>query len=141
MKDSVVRVVLCVCCGATVYMIGTAYPYCNRCLSLKCRRYARLILLGPQQHIERSWWPRMPCGWGCGAVLTHREMRRHFTDCPRRPVVPETVRPAKPNRGGRPPGPHMLCGWRCGAKLTATKMRKHFAHCSRRPKASGGVFV
>jgi hypothetical protein len=29
--------------------------------------------------------------------------------------------PAKPNRGGRPPGPRMLCGWHCGAKFTATK--------------------
>lgn len=29
--------------------------------------------------------PRMPCGWRCGAKLTASEMRRHFTDCPKRP--------------------------------------------------------
>jgi hypothetical protein len=27
----------------------------------------------------------MPCGWGCGARLTAREMREHFTKCPKRP--------------------------------------------------------
>jgi hypothetical protein len=27
----------------------------------------------------------MPCGWGCGAKLTAREMRAHFTACPKRP--------------------------------------------------------
>jgi hypothetical protein len=82
--------------------------------------------------------PRMPCGWGCGAKLTNGQMRRHFTDCPRRPTVQETMRhlPRKPNRGGRPPGPRMLCGWHCGTKLTATKMRRHFGQCPRRPKVS-----
>ena len=29
----------------------------------------------------------MPCGWGCGARLTAVEMRKHFTDCPRRPRI------------------------------------------------------
>ena len=68
----------------------------------------------------------MPCGWGCGAKLTNGQMRRHFTDCPQRPTVLETMRevPAKPDRGGRPPGPRMLCGWHCGAKLTATILRE-----------------
>jgi len=28
---------------------------------------------------------RMPCGWECGSKLTAREMRKHFTDCPKRP--------------------------------------------------------
>lgn len=28
----------------------------------------------------------MPCGWQCGANLTAVEMRKHFTDCPKRPV-------------------------------------------------------
>jgi hypothetical protein len=27
----------------------------------------------------------MPCGWGCGAQLTARLMRGHFTDCSNRP--------------------------------------------------------
>lgn len=27
----------------------------------------------------------MPCGWGCGKTLTAREMREHFTTCPKRP--------------------------------------------------------
>jgi hypothetical protein len=27
----------------------------------------------------------MPCGWRCGAKLTAREMREHFTTCPKRP--------------------------------------------------------
>jgi hypothetical protein len=29
----------------------------------------------------------MPCGWGCGTQLTAREMRKHFTTCPRRPTA------------------------------------------------------
>ncbi len=32
----------------------------------------------------------MPCGWGCGAVLTAREMREHFTDCPKKPMIPKS---------------------------------------------------
>lgn len=31
---------------------------------------------------------RMPCGWGCGANLTAREIRTHFTICPKRPAAP-----------------------------------------------------
>ena len=27
----------------------------------------------------------MPCGWGCGARLTAREIRKHFTICPNKP--------------------------------------------------------
>lgn len=27
----------------------------------------------------------MPCGWGCGALLTARDMRTHFATCPNRP--------------------------------------------------------
>lgn len=26
----------------------------------------------------------MPCGWGCGAQLTARSVREHFTNCPMR---------------------------------------------------------
>ena len=29
----------------------------------------------------------MPCGWKCGAKLTHAEMRKHFMTCPKRPQV------------------------------------------------------
>jgi len=32
--------------------------------------------------------PAMPCGWGCGALLSAREMRQHFARCPMRPGVP-----------------------------------------------------
>jgi len=31
----------------------------------------------------------MKCGWGCGAQLTGRNMRAHFTICPKRPAVSE----------------------------------------------------
>ncbi len=27
----------------------------------------------------------MPCGWKCGAKLTARQMREHFTSCPKKP--------------------------------------------------------
>ncbi len=30
----------------------------------------------------------MPCGWKCGAKLTARGMRMHFTICPKRPDDP-----------------------------------------------------
>ena len=30
----------------------------------------------------------MPCGWGCGAHLTHAQRRTHFTTCPYRPDKP-----------------------------------------------------
>lgn len=29
----------------------------------------------------------MPCGWGCGAHLTARQMRGHFTGCANRPEL------------------------------------------------------
>ncbi len=29
----------------------------------------------------------MPCGWGCGEILTARQMRAHFAICPNRPEV------------------------------------------------------
>jgi len=147
-KSGELTVEPCVCCGVTYYTVGpTRYPFCERCLSGRCWRCAsrvRELILGRHILMGRQPGPRMPCGWGCGAKLTNGQMRKHFTDCPRRPTVLQTMRklPAKPNRGGRPPGPRMLCGWHCRTKLTATKMRQHFAHCPRRPKASaGGVFL
>jgi hypothetical protein len=89
----------------------------------------------------------MLCGWGCGGWLTGRDMRAHFTRCPKRPAESDDLarRPthlallnqilgrSKPKRG-RPPGRRMLCGWRCGARVTASGMRKHFTLCSKRPK-------
>ncbi len=42
--------------------------------------------------------PRMPCGWKCGAQLTAREIREHFTSCPRRPA--DVARIAKRARAG-----------------------------------------
>jgi len=30
---------------------------------------------------------RMQCGWHCGAKLTASQMRKHFTNCPRRPPL------------------------------------------------------
>jgi hypothetical protein len=147
-KSGVLTVEPCVCCGVTYYTVGkTRYPFCDQCFSGRCRRCAnrvRELIFGRYIRIGRSPGPRMPCGWGCGAKLTNGEMRRHFTDCPRRPTVLGTMRklPRKPNRGGRPPGVRMPCGWHCGTKLTATNMRPHFARCPRRPKASaGGVFL
>jgi hypothetical protein len=35
--------------------------------------------------------PRMKCGWGCGAQLTGRYMRAHFTTCPKRPEASDDV--------------------------------------------------
>jgi hypothetical protein len=128
----------CHCCLKDYVPRHPALPYCSRWASWKCARCrftVRVMLwqLDPQA-INLSGRSRGPCGRGCGANLTNSQMRRHFTDCPRLPSVQQTnsKQPAKPNRGGRPPGPRMLCGWRCGAKLTATVMRKHFAQCSRR---------
>lgn len=42
----------------------------------------------PKGHPPWGTRPRgveMPCGWGCGANLTAREMRNHFTTCPNKP--------------------------------------------------------
>jgi hypothetical protein len=142
---------VCQCCGADRQFQHRALPFCSRCVCgkcPKCRSWVRVSIakMDPKaiNLIGRSPGPRMLCGWGCGAKLTTSQMRRHFTDCPRRPRVVGRVSqvPPKPNQGGRPPGPLMLCGWHCGVRLTATKMRSHFAQCRRRPKVSvGGVFL
>ena len=42
--------------------------------------------------------PRMPCGWGCGAQLTARLMRGHFTDCSNRPGEFGHKAPVAPKR-------------------------------------------
>jgi hypothetical protein len=31
--------------------------------------------------------PKMPCGWGCGGAYSAREIRGHFTICPKRPKL------------------------------------------------------
>lgn len=28
---------------------------------------------------------KMPCGWSCGKKVTCSDMRKHFTECPKRP--------------------------------------------------------
>ena len=117
-------------------------PFCARCVSGVCHRCRSQVRVSISEMDPKTInlsggppGPRMPCGWGCGAKLTTSQMRRHFTDCPRRLTILETMRPlpSKPNRGGRPPGPRMPCAWQCRAKLTATTMRKHF---SRLPQTS-----
>ncbi len=54
-----------------------------------CQVFAEERKPGPPKGHE-GWGGRprgveMPCGWGCGAKLTAREMREHFTTCKRRP--------------------------------------------------------
>lgn len=44
----------------------------------------------------------MPCGWGCGAELTAREMRKHFTECPLKPGPGQKVAAVRPTREGGP---------------------------------------
>ncbi len=38
-----------------------------------------------KQAVGRPRGVTMPCGWGCGADLTAREMRSHFVLCAKRP--------------------------------------------------------
>jgi hypothetical protein len=86
--------------------------------------------------------PRMPCGWGCGAQLTGRNMRAHFTICPKRPAASgdmERRRGTLKVKGGRPPSPRMLCGCHCGTDLTGRNMRAHFTICANRPAGSDHV--
>jgi hypothetical protein len=48
------------------------------------RVWAAIRRLGFQS-AKRPRTLRMKCGWGCGAQLTGRNMRAHFTTCPKRP--------------------------------------------------------
>jgi hypothetical protein len=142
----------CVCCDVP-YDGFARYPFCDRCFSGRCRRCASRVresILSPFHLIGRPRGPQMACGWGCGACLTERQMRTHFTICPKRPAISDHVRRASPHRAagsgqtnkrlrrskakrGRPPGRRMPCGWLCGAKLTASQIRGHFTECWRRP--------
>jgi hypothetical protein len=85
----------------------------------------------------------MKCGWGCGAQLTGRDMRAHFTIGPKRQRRPpgdvERRRGTLKVKRGRPAGPRMKCGWGCGEQLTGRKMRVHFTICAMRPAASDDV--
>ena len=43
---------------------------------------------------------RMPCGWRCGTQLTASDMRKHFTECPKRPrTLPSGLRGVFLRRG------------------------------------------
>ena len=142
---------VCLCCGMDRQFQYRRLPFCSRCVSGVCRRCRSQVRVSISEMDPKAInlmggppGPRMPCGWGCGAKLTTSQMRRHFTDCPRRPTILETMKPPppKPNRGGRPTGPRMPCGWQCRAKLTATTMRKHFSRCPKRPTVSiCGVYL
>ncbi len=47
---------------------------------------------------------KMPCGWGCGRKLTAREMREHFTTCPKRPAALSDQHPSKAAGVDQPKG-------------------------------------
>jgi hypothetical protein len=68
----------------------------------------RAAILGPGfQSDGRPRGPRMKCGWGCGAKLTGRNMRAHFTICPKRPAASgemERRRGTLKVERGHPPG-------------------------------------
>jgi hypothetical protein len=54
--------------------------------------------------------PRMRCGWGCGAQLTGRNMRAHFSIYPKSAAV--------------------ALGLGFGTELTGRQMHAHFATCA-----------
>jgi hypothetical protein len=81
-------------------------------------------------------------GWGCGAQLTGRNTRAHFTICAKRPAASDNVERRRGTlkvKSGRPAGPQMKCGWGCGEQLTGRNMRAHFTRCPKRPAASDHV--
>jgi hypothetical protein len=62
---------------------------CHKCGSwVRVRKFQQgptFNLIGPPRG------PRMRCGWGCGAKLTTRNMRAHFTICAKRPAGSDKV--------------------------------------------------
>ena len=74
----------CGCCSAE-YEFSAYAPtrLCHRCRSGGCWQcYSGGNVLNSNMTMSgRPPGPRMPCGWGCGAQLTARLMRGHFTDC------------------------------------------------------------
>jgi hypothetical protein len=60
--------------------------------------------------------PRMKRDWGCGAELTGRNMRAHFTICAKRPAASGDVERRRGTlkvKRGRPAGRRMPCGTVC----------------------------
>jgi hypothetical protein len=59
-------------------------PFCNRCLSERCRmcrswvRYEKFCRDPTFNLTGRPRGPRMKCGWGCGTALSGHQMRAHF---------------------------------------------------------------
>jgi hypothetical protein len=113
---------ICLCCGEDVDFAQDyrpVLPFCSHCVSERCRKCRSQVRVRKFQQdptfnlIGRPQGPRMKCGWGCGGKLTGRDMRAHFTICPKRPAGSHG-RSSKIKRG-RPPGPRMKCGlglWR-----------------------------
>jgi hypothetical protein len=92
----------CGCCSAE-YEFSAYAPtrLCHRCRSGWCWQcYSGGKVLDPNmKRGGRPPGPRMPCGWGCGAELTARLMRGHFTECSNRPGEFGHKVPADPKRG------------------------------------------
>jgi hypothetical protein len=68
----------------------------------------------------------MKCGWGCGAQLTGRNMRAHFTMRAKRSAASGDVERRRGTlkvKRGRPAGPRVPCGWGCGEQLMAPDAR------------------
>src|SRR5271156_3466349 len=110
---------ICLCCGEDVDLeqdYPPVLPFCSHCVSERCRKCRTWVRVRKFERdptfnlIGRPRGPRMKCGWGCGAKLTGRNMRAHFTICPKRPAgspngdCRTTSSKVKP---GRPPGPRM----------------------------------
>lgn len=47
---------------------------------------AREMNAARQTRAGRKPGPAMPCGW-CGSPIHARAMRKHFTECPKRPYT------------------------------------------------------
>jgi len=67
----------------------------------------------------------MKCGWDCGAQLSGRNMRAHFTICAKRPAASGDVERRGGAQARTPAGQRMLCVWRDGTRLTASRSRAH----------------
>ena len=91
----------CGCCSAE-YEFSAYAPtrLCPRCRSGGCWQcYSGGNVLNSNRKMGgRPPGPRMPCGWGCGAQLTARLMRGHFTDCSNRPGEFGHKAPGDPKR-------------------------------------------
>src|SRR5580658_9235787 len=132
-----VHMPICLCCGEDVALeqdYHPVLPFCSYCLSESCRKCRSQVRVRKFEQdptfnlIGRPRGPRMKCGWGCGAQLTGRTMRAHFTICAKRPAPSGDVERRQgvlKVKRGRPAGPRMKCGWGCGAQLTASRMRPH----------------